>query len=843
MLYNKEKTKNISFPIGGIGSGCIGLSGNGELIDWEIFNRPNKNSRNGYTHFAIKAQTKSKTITKVLHGDTNANLIGRQLGFLYSGFGFGPEGASMSGFPHFKNVEFDSFFPIANLKFQDDDFPADIKLLAFNPLIPHDEYNSGLPCAFFEWELQNTSNERIDYTLFFNVQNPASASKNLEIENSRGILFKCTDKNEDEIGYKELCAITDANDTAITEYWFRGDWMDPVTTYWKNITELERLPKRTYLELREDDSTRFHDHGTLAAYISLNTGEKARVRFVLSWNVPIQYNYWSPYKNEAGKDITWKNYYATQFENAEASAKYAIANFDNLLLKTKDFADALKNSTLSKSVKDAVSANLSVLKSPTVLRLEDGSFWAWEGVNEKSGSCEGSCQHVWAYVYSLAFLFPRLERSLREITMKYALKESGETAFRVKLPIGREPGNFRPCLDGQMSEVIQCYREWKFSGDTDWLKAHANKIFSMLEFAWSYENKDKWDINCDGMLEGRQHHTLDMELFGPSSWLQGFYLLALDCGAKIAEALGEFDRAKKYRMIYENGKKRTNEELFNGEYFIQKIDLKNKKTIEEFDAQDYWNEESGEIKYQVADGCIIDQMLADYHAAIIGLPPIFDKDKKSKALESLYKYNYKPSMRDVTNMWRNFALNDESGTVICSYPKGKKVPFIPIPYSEECMTGFEYALAALMISSGKIAEGENMVRAIRDRYDGEKRNPWNEIECGNNYARSMASFSLLPIYSGFSFDMTKEYIGFKPLIAGDSKFLFSIKDTYGTVEYNGKKLILRILGSPLKLQALGHSGTAKALKIDGKYIDFQIENNITCFKSSIIKESLEVECI
>ena len=76
MIYEKQKTKQISFPLGGIGTGCIGLSGNGELMEWEIFNRPNKKQRNGYSHFAIKATCADKTVTKVLHGDTNDDLMG-----------------------------------------------------------------------------------------------------------------------------------------------------------------------------------------------------------------------------------------------------------------------------------------------------------------------------------------------------------------------------------------------------------------------------------------------------------------------------------------------------------------------------------------------------------------------------------------------------------------------------------------------------------------------------------------------------------------------------------------------------------------------------------------------
>ncbi len=213
--------------------------------------------------------------------------------------------------------------------------------------------------------------------------------------------------------------------------------------------------------------------------------------------------------------------------------------------------------------------------------------------------------------------------------------------------------------------------------------------------------------------------------------------------------------------------------------------------------------EAGEIKYQIVEGCMIDQMLSDYHAALCGLDGIFETEKKQTALDALYRYNFKPSMRNVTNMWRNFALNDEAGTVICTYPEAEKTPAIPIAYCEECMTGFEYALAALMIAEGKRSGGERMVGAVRDRYDGERRNPWNEIECGSNYARSMASFSLLPIYAGFTYDMTRGYIGFSPRTVGDCQFLFSVQNTYGTVRFDGKKITVELLGAPLTLAAFG----------------------------------------
>ncbi len=832
-----EKTKNISFPIGGIGTGCIGLTGNGELNDWEIFNRPCKNTRFGYSHFAIKAIHKDKTIVKVLHGDTNENLIGTRDPASPGGFDFGPRANSLAGFPHFKNVQFEGEFPIAKLTYQDEEFPATVRLCAFNPLIPHDDFNSSLPAGFFEWEIENTTNEEIEYAIAFSVPNPSNSSKNEALKN--GCFLFCSNKQPDEIDYHDLTILTDNENPAVQAYWYRGNWQDGITTYWKNFSQYARMPERTY------STPSGYDHASVVAYVRIQAKEKKTIRFVLAWNTPIQYNYWAPFKDENDKDVTWKNYYATQFKNSHATAEYGLLHFDELFSKTKRFTESLQNSSLPDFVIDAISANLSVLKSPTVLRLEDGSFWGWEGVHDRIGLCEGSCQHVWNYAYALPFLFPNLERSMRENTMVHGTYEHGKTTFRIPLPLGRRlEKSFRACVDGQMGEVIKCYREWKISGDDEWLRKHADSIFSMLEYAWSDSNLDAWDANCDGVLEGRQHHTLDTELFGENSWLQGFYSLALDCAAQIADALGEKDRAKKYRKLYTQGKAWTNEHLFNGEYFCQKINLKDKSVVDRFPDYDYyWNNEVKEIKYQIGEGCIIDQMLADWHAAILGLDEIFDAPKKHKALESLYKYNYNPSMRAVTNMFRNFAVNDEAGTIICSYPSNRTTPAIPILYLEETMTGFEYALGGLMLSQGFITEGENIVKAVRDRYDGEKRNPWSEIECGHNYARSMASYALLLIYSGFSFDMTKNYIGFKPISTSDGNYFWSVGNSYGNMEFIGKKQTLSVYGNEIVLSSFGLRNDSKAIcvSVDGKPIPFEQRENKLFFTAIGIQATLEIE--
>ncbi len=837
MIYKGKKLKKISFPLGGIGTGSVGIGGNGELIDWEIFNRPDKNSKNGFSHFAVKAKKGNSSVAKVLQGDAVSDLVGSPINGFFCGYGFGPLQTSMAGFPHFRNVTFKGEFPIAELRFSDESFPGKIRLTAFNPFIPQDSFNSSLPAAFFLAEIENQTDETVEYTLGFSLRNHSEKSVN-DFFIDRGVhgVYFGNEDDRNATNYSDMTIATDHGDCSATEDWFRGGWSDPQTVYWRNFSEKERQENRKY------PNCGVQDHASLFAYVAVPPKEKRRVRFVMAWNAPNNYNYWDPFKDENGNDVIWKNYYSTRFENSRETAMYCLRFFDELFTKTKRFKDALFSSSLPDVVLDAVSSNISILKSPTVLRLEDGTFYGWEGVMEKQGSCEGTCQHVWNYAYALPYLFPQLERSLRETVYRYNTFESGETAFRTVLPLGRKREiRFRACVDGQMGEVIKSYREWKISGDNAWLNLNWNSIKKMLEYAWSENNADRWDSDGDGVLDGRQHHTLDMELFGANSWLEGMYLLALDCGKEMAEAVGDAAAAKCYAKKYEYGRKWMNENLFNGSYFIQKIDINDPSVTKSFGADEYWNDEAKEIKYQYKEGCEIDQMLADWHAAILKKNGVFDVEKKKKALFSLYKNNFKESMRTVENMWRLFTVDDEKGAIICDYPKGTYKPMIPLPYCEETMAGFEYSLAGLMISEGLEKEGLSLVKAIRDRYDGEKRNPWNEMECGSNYARSMASFALLIIYSGFICDMPEGRIGFIPLHKS-GKFLWSAAEAWGTVEIGESDIVFFVKGGKITLRSFvfGNGKTAETFFVDNRTVKFdQVENEIR-FEETTVKKTLKI---
>jgi len=842
-LYKGPKTNEISFPLGGIGTGCIGLAGNGRLIDWEIFNRPNKCSLNGFSHFAIKAEAGGKVLdARVLNGDLHPPYTGGGLAH-FSGFGFGPYREHMAGMPHFKEVEFRGEFPLANLAFKGAKFPGKVSMTAFNPFIPLNDIDSGIPAAFFEFEVKNATKKTITYTLAGSVANPFPQN----ILNTAGtagkarLLHLTTDAHKkSEAGYGDLTLATDASDVSSQQYWFASGWFDSLEVYWREFTAPGKFRNRTCPRGKAGPRT----PGILAAHFRLKPGQSKRVRFVIAWNVPNCENYWDASActcaEEAGIPSTWKNYYATIWKDSKASALYALKNWDRLHAETLLFKEALFASDIPPAAMDAVSSTLSVLKTATVMRLEDGTFYGWEGCQGDAGCCEGSCEHVWNYAQALPFLFPKLERSMREADYKYNQQDDGCMPFRIQLPLGRKTPRGRACGDGLFGGVMKVYRDWKICGDSAWLRSMWPAVKKSIEFAWAPTNEDKWDPDKTGVLHGRQHHTLDVELFGPNAWLTGFYLGALKAAAEMAAHLGEPDTAAEFRAIFGRGKTWADEHLFDGEYYHQVIELEDKSIVDRFGAAGmYWDDEHREIKYQIGEGSEIDQVLAQWHANLYGLGEIFDPKQTKTALESIFKYNFRKPMREQYNPCRIYCVNDEGGLLIAYWPEDRYKPIVPIPYSGETQNGYEYAAAIQMIQAGLVKEGMTSVAAIRERYDGEKRNPWNEFECGNNYARSMAAYSLLNTFAGFQFNMVKGEIGFNPIRpkAGKFRCFWSLESGWGEFEMKPGCAEVRLLGGSLRLNALDLPFAAKkrvkSVKVGGRSVAFAQDGGAIRFPSSV----------
>lgn len=828
-IYEKERLREVRFPLGGLGAGNVSLAGNGALVDWEQAGVANKGTYNGFTHFAIKAERDGVLLdARALLSDAPGPRTGRlEDGCRNAGYGFGPNRYSCLGMPHFETARMQVDFPFAQLDLSGAPFPGAVQLTAFSPFIPLDAERSGLPAAFFTWQVENTSQERLTYTLAFSAANPFAVTGAVNRRQGNCLVLEgpAAWRQQTRWGALALSAPSErTEDLQVQTHWYRGNWFDGLSVFWRNFTT-GALQERDYPADSTLGREREADMATLATAFTLEPGQRRSVRFVLAWYYPWAENDWSPMTQEelaacaargGPASNQWRKYYATRFQDVLEVSEYAAAHWQDLEANSRAFASAMNALTLPPEARDAAVSNLAVLKTPTCLLLEDGSLYGWEGLNTHSGSCEGTCTHVWNYQYAVPYLFPKLERSLRELDFTYNMDEAGGMHFRLQLPLGRGLWDFLPCCDGQFGGVFKLYREFLLCGDLEWLRRWYPLAKRSLEYAWSPDNPCQWDRDRDGVLEGRQHHTLDMELFGPNSWLTGMYLCALQAAALMGERLGDPDAAD-YWDLFHRGKAYVERRLFNGRYYAQAIDLSDRSLLAAYEGgpvlvagetagsvtATYWNEEAQEIKYQVGEGCLLDQVLGQWHANLLGLPErVFDADHTVSALRSIYAYNYQASVRDHFNPCRLYCMDDEAGTTICQWPEGTYKPVIPAPYSEETMHGFEYQAAIHMIQEGLVQEGLELVRAVRDRYDGRTRNPYNEYECGNHYARSMAAFGLLPTFAGFACDLARGYLRFSPILSGDFTGFFSVEGAWGLLCRTAEGVRVEVIRGALELRTL-----------------------------------------
>ena len=250
--YSGEFLKEISFPLGGIGTGSVGLAGNGRFVDWQIANRPNVMSTNGFTHIAVKAERNGSVIdARVLQGDFMPPYSGGETSGLYgnNGFGQGVDRTTLAGVPHFEFNSFTGKFPMAQLNFGQHTFPGNVKLTAFNPMIPSNSFDSSLPLAFFEIEIKNDTDKKIDYTVAFSLNNMASpdpVNKFFENRGMKGIFLDSESGDKDAPEYGNLCIATDCDDISYQENWFRGAWVDNLTVFWKDFNKPGKFKNRTY---------------------------------------------------------------------------------------------------------------------------------------------------------------------------------------------------------------------------------------------------------------------------------------------------------------------------------------------------------------------------------------------------------------------------------------------------------------------------------------------------------------------------------------------------------------------------------------------------------------------
>ncbi len=777
--YFNSNANEAAFLLGGIGTGNISVGARGQLRDFELFNHPNKGCMAPYTFFALRvAPDGQESVSRVLESQIQPP-FSKSHGF---------NAHEVGGLARFKNSKMTSRYPFVEIQLTDDKLPVTVTMEAFTPFIPLNEKDSGIPIAILRYTVKNTGNVAADISVVGNIANLSGLndSDNFgykkyngkrvntyhDTGSLRGLEYTVEDLSDCSPFYGSMAFVTRENEITYKEKWLGNAWWDGLQELWNDFTRDGDIQNCDKYKSESETGDRI---GSLCIKKRIEPGETKTFEFMLSWHFANRIKRWShdedvPADEDCccGGCAPQKIFYSKMFKNAWDAAAYTVKNLGFLEGKSRDFANALYGSTLPDYVIDAVASNITVIRSTTCIWLDNGRFLGWEGCFDTEGCCMGTCTHVWNYAQTMAFLFPALERSMRETEYNLETKDDGSMAFRSKQVFELEPWDYLPAADGQMGTVVRLYREWKLSGDNDFLKNVWVNAKKSLDFAFTY-----WDRDGDFVLESQAHNTYDIEFYGPNSLTNSMFFAALLAGREMALAMGDEESASRYRNAFEKGSKLMDELLFNGEYYIQQID----------DVNSY--------PYQYGLGCLSDQILGQFMAHVAGLGHVLPEDHVKKAISSVYKYNFRTSFEDHHNPQRTYALNDEAGLLLCTWPQGGR-PELPFTYSDEVWTGIEYHVASNLIYDGFVDEGLAIVKAARDRHDGIRRNPWNEVECGHHYARSMSSYGVLTALSGFQFDMTKGTVSFDPRLKKDDfKCFFSCGKAWGI--YDGKTNSVEIL--------------------------------------------------
>ncbi len=844
-----------AFPLGGIGTGNVSLGARGELRDWELENHPDKDRRNPRTFFAIHAAPEgADPVTRVLE----ARVTGRR--DWDAGFSFD----DLAGLPRLDAATMHGEYPVVDIDFADRVLPVEVSLRAFTPLVPLDADASGIPAAVLRYRVVNPGDVPVAVTVAGSVSHTAGRGEPgpeapwgmrgtqtvrwRDDGDVRGLDFGI-DLPEDDPGYGTLSLTTTDASTTVKPQWVTSYWPDGARMFWSDLTAdglldpeqrltLEDRPRGLFAEPEDrplpddgslpddrplpDDRTLPSDRslslskglrplteeemlaklprlrtGSLGIVHTLAPGEARDFEFVLSWSFPNRRRGWHGHivLDDARVDPSLppivRNHYAVLWPDAWSAAVHLHRELPALEAATDAFVEALYGGALDPVLADAVGANIAAVRSTTCFVLESPNpalgegpvFAAWEGSFDHGGSCEGTCTHVWSYAQTVAWLFPSLERSARRPEFLLETDADGAQKFRGNRVFGSAPWFMGPAVDGQLGTFLRLHREWRFSGDDAFLRELWPAAVRTLEHATR-----EWDRDGDGLLDGELHNTYDIEFHGIDPLANGMYLAALRAGSRMAAHLGEAERARDWAARADHVAGAMDDMLFNGEYYRQVID--------DVDAH----------RYQYGEGVLSDQLLGQFHAYLNGIGPLLPEEHLDSALAAIVAHNHRTDLSAHESTQRVYAVNDEGGLLLASWPRGGR-PAIPFVYSDEVWTGIEHQVAATLLYAGRVDDALLVERTLRARYDGVHRNPWNEIECGNHYARSLASWALLLAASGAQWHAPDRILSFAPASGafaadGPQRFLFTTGTGWGRVEIDADRLVLHLDGGALDLAEL-----------------------------------------
>ena len=735
-LKSKNELQYIGMPVGGIMCGMVYLGGDGRLWLWDVFNK----NQSGVVYKNIPWHEKIQFNFDYVRPFDGANYVEpvKDVRPLDQGFTIrvGDVTRKLEE-SDWEEVSFEATYPVATIKFTDKNFPVAVSLKAYSPFIPLNEQDSALPLTIFSYTVENKSASPVSVEITGRLENKAA-------------LYSANDPEY----FRMNEAVKDQKFQGVTMRAGSHNWADE--TFWHapdfgNFC-LAALNDNSTADIGSKNKIPFNEKltGAVTSTISVPANQSAQANFAISWYFPNLT--FDKLKDEGSR------HYKKRFKNSTEVVKYVHDNFESLSKQTLLWADTwYKESTLPHWFLERTFLNISTLATTTCHWFESGRFYAWEGI----GSCPGTCNHVWQYAQAVGRIFPGLERDTRErVDLGVGFYDDGHIGFRAEY-------DTQPAVDGQAGRILDIYREHQMSVDSSFLKRNWPKTKKAIEFLL------KQDTNGDGMTDTQLENTLDAKWPGEIAWIVGLSIAAIKAAQQMAVEMGDTEFASRCGDHVAKGKSNMEKLLFNGEYFIHRPDaIKGRDGV-----------------LGSYNTCHIDQVYGQSWAFQVGLGRTIDREKTLSALKALWKYNFTTDVGPYLaehHGGRPYALPGEGGMVMNTNPKNEDAPYgvkdaWQVTYFHECMSGFEHQVASHMMAEGMVEESLILTRAIHDRYHAKKRNPFNEVECSDHYARAMASYGTFITACGFTYHGPKKEIGFAPKLGADNfKAAFTTAEGWGT---------------------------------------------------------------
>ncbi|MFC7337857.1 GH116 family glycosyl hydrolase [Haloferula chungangensis] len=805
MTATKPDLKFIGMPINGVATGQVYLGGDGRLWCWNLDGEPDMKWEDiGKGHKYLKPETARSPMDQGFALQVGSS--DKKRSFTLDADGF-------------RDIVFTNQYPMGQVEFADADCPVKVQLEAYTPFIPLNRDDSSYPVIVMRYTIENPSDQEQEVAIagwIENFSNHRSGKKNgkgLRLSQYRELdgLSVIELWAKPEAGAKAEDGETPldlANDFGAVTIGLLGDAKPDLLDTMRSqsgptgLFSAEASNKSPQVVQERPFSDKAF--ASLGQKVKLAPGESKTIAFTLSWRFPNARYVQGFGRKEWSRDV---NFYSTLWPTASDAAVSVAKREKELRGTTQEWVDTWYDSTLPYWFLERTFIPIDCMQTQLTSRLadQDGRYGLDEGVT----CCEGNCTHVWHYAQGLARLFPVIERECRDkVDFGLSSKDTGAMNFRCS------EKTFREAVDGQCGSIIRVFRESQMTPDYRFLAS----IWDRTKLSMDYVIK-KWDKDEDGMLSGGQHNTLDKDWHGQVPWLINLYHAALKASAVMARQMNEPKVAERYEALVSKGAIAMLERLWNEDYgyFIHIPETPPEKTIGS------------------TTGCHIDQVLGEFWLRNLDLDPVMPRDKIRRSLESLWKYNFSPNVGDFRKQnkaGRWFAAEGDAGLVMGTWPHGKenaqKTNFHR--YFNECMSGFEWQVAALMIWEGMLEEGLAVGKAINDRYQPAKRNPYNEVECGDHYARALASYSAFMAICGYRYDGPEGKLGFGPRMnQNDFRSAFTTAEGWGrftqNVEADKQSASIELRYGKLALKELsidqveGTSATNATVEIDGKAVD------------------------